>query len=234
VEALRALLYGVSAQRPSHSLFLGGQQLPLEARMGGIFLGFVCALVLLALLGRLYASQPPGGLNGLACWLLIALTGLDGLNAFLFDGNLPHLYAPSTALRLFTGLGAGLGLGLMAIPVVASVVWSNSSDEAAIDDPVELLAGLAIIGLVGGLILAGVGVLLWPIALTMLIGVLVAFGIGNLYVLAVATGMSHRARILSDLRGGLLGSLGLALLELAGLSALRTFLVATFGFTWGV
>jgi uncharacterized membrane protein len=237
METLRALLNGVSAQRPSHSVFLGGQQLPLEARMGGIFLGFLCALVLLVVLGRLRASQPPGGLLAGACWLLIALTGLDGLNAFLFDGNLPHLYAPNIALRLFTGLGAGLGVGLMAIPVVSSVVWSHkdgTDDEASIEDAIELLAGLALAALIGGLMLVGVAALLWPIALAMLVGVLVAFGVANLYLLVLATRQQHQAETLADVRGGLLGSLGLALLELAGLSALRAFLIASFGFTWGV
>src|SRR5260370_19335225 len=108
--ARRALLYGVSAQRPTHSVFLGGQQLPLEARMGGICLGFLCAVVLIAVLGRLRASRPPSGVLGLACWVLIVLTGLDGLNAFLFDGNLPHLYPPNTALPLFTVPAPSLAL----------------------------------------------------------------------------------------------------------------------------
>ena len=234
METLRALLYGVSAQRPSHSLFLGGEQLPLEARMGGIFVGFLCALLLIVVLGRIHVGEPPTGLPGLACWLLIALTGLDGLNAFLFDGNLPHLYAPTVALRLFTGLGAGLGVGLMAIPVVANVVWSKPSEDAALEDPIELLAGLALIGLVGGLILVGGAALLWPIALVMLLGVLVAFGVANLYLFVLAAGHVHEAEALPDLSGGLTVSLGLALLELAGLSALRTFLASTYGFTWGV
>src|SRR5438105_7408121 len=148
METLRALLYGVSAQQPSHSVFVGDQQLPLEARMGGIFLGFLCALILITVLGRLRASDPPSGLSGLACWFLIALTGLDGLNAFLFDGNLPHLYSPSTPLRLLTGLGAGLGVGLMAVPVVASVVWQRPAEDASVEDPVELIAGLALVALV--------------------------------------------------------------------------------------
>ena len=202
--------------------------------MGGIFLGFLCALALIALLSRLRASQLPGGALGLACWLLLALTGLDGLNAFLFDGNLPHLYTPSTALRLFTGLAAGLGIGLMAVPVVASVVWSKPSDEASIEDPLELLGGLAIVGLVGGLMLAGAAVLLWPIAAAMLLGVLVAFGVANLYLISLVTGRARQALALADLRGGLIGSVGLALLELAGLSVLRSFLVMQFGFTWGI
>jgi uncharacterized membrane protein len=228
------LLYGVSAQRPSHSVFLGGEQLPLEARMGGIFLGFLCAVALVIVLGRLPASRPPGGALGLACWTLVALTGLDGLNAFFFDGGLAHLYAPNTALRLLTGLGAGLGLALMSIPVVAGVVWSHPTDEAAVEDPVELLAGLAVAGLVGALLLAGVGVLLWPFALAMLAGVIVAFGVANLYLIVLATGRLRQATALAGLAGLLIGSLGLTLLELGALSGLRSLLISAFGFSWGV
>lgn len=202
--------------------------------MGGIFLGFLCAFVLLAVLGRLRAAHPPGGLLGLACWLLIALTGVDGLNAFLFDGNLPHLYSPTTAARLLTGLGAGLGLGVIALPVVASIVWREPDDERAIDDPVELLGGLALCGLLGGLILAGVGVLLWPIALAMLIAVFVAFGSANLYVLVLAGGSSRRVSDSAELRGLLLSSCGLVLLEIGALAALRSWLIGAFGFSWGL
>jgi len=228
------LLNGVSAQRPSHSVFIGGEQLPLEARMGGIFLGFLCAVALVLVFGRLRASQPPHGALGLACWALVALTGLDGLNAFLFDGNLPHLYTPNTALRLLTGLAAGLGVGLMAVPVVAGAVWAQPTDEASVEDPLELLGGLVLVGLVGALVLVGVGVLLWPIALAMLAGVIVAFGVANLYIIVLATGRVHQALSLADTRGGLISSFGLTLLELGALAALRSFLAATYGFSWGV
>jgi hypothetical protein len=76
--------------------------------MGGIFLGVLCALALLAFFGRLRAARSPQGWLGFACWTLVTLTALDGLNAFLFDDQLPHLYAPSTLARLLTDLGAGL------------------------------------------------------------------------------------------------------------------------------
>jgi uncharacterized membrane protein len=231
---LAELLYGVSSQRPSHSVFIGGQQLPLEARIGGIFLGFLCAVLLLAVLGRLRSSAQPWGLVGAACWLLVALTGLDGLNAFLFDGNLAHVYIPRLEVRLFTGLGAGLGLGLIALPVLASVIWRNPADEPALEDPLELAAGVVLAAVVGALMLVGAGALLWPIALLMLAGVLVAFGVANLYLIVLISGRAHRALQLADLRGGLISSFGLTLLELAGLSALRSFLVAAFGFSWGV
>ena len=77
------------------------------------------------------------------------------------------------------------------------------------------------------MILAGAGTLLWPLALTMLASVLVAFGAANAYVLALVTRQPQA-------RGLLLSSLGLALLELAALSSLRTWLVSAFGFTLGV
>jgi hypothetical protein len=202
--------------------------------MGGIFLGFLCALAVVLVLGRLRASQPPGGLMALACWALIALTGLDGLNAFLFDGNLPHLYAPSTAARLLTGLGAGLGVGLMALPVVGGLVSARPLDEASIEDPIELLGGLALAGLVGALILSGVGVLLWPVAVLMLLGVVVAFGVANVYVVVLATGRAHQVFSFGDLAGPLVSSFGLVLLELGALAALRSWLIAAFGLTWGI
>ncbi|MCA1646505.1 MAG: DUF2085 domain-containing protein [Chloroflexi bacterium] len=228
------MLKGVSAQRPTHSLFLAGEQLPLEARMGGIFLGFLCAAVLVLGLGRARASQPPRDALGLACWILVALTALDGLNAFFAEGNLPHLYAPNSALRLLTGLGAGLAIGLMAIPVVASMVWSRPTDDASIEDPVELAAGLALAGLVGALLLVGVGVLLWPIGIAMVVGVIVAFGVANLYVIVLATRRVGQAVTARDVGGGLIGSVGLALLEIGGLAALRGWLAVAFGFTWGI
>jgi hypothetical protein len=202
--------------------------------MGGIFLGFLCAVVLVFALGRLRSSQPPSGVLGLACWTLIALTGLDGLNAFLFDGNLPHLYSPSTALRLLTGLGAGLGVGLMAVPVVGGVIWARPVDEASIEDPLELVGGLALAALMGGLILSGVPPLLWPTALAMLAGVVVAFGVANVYVVSLLTHRVGSAASLSDVGGVLLSSLGLVLLELGALAALRSWLIAAFGFTWGI
>src|SRR5947209_1989976 len=81
----------------------------------------------------------------------------------------------------------------------------------------------------GALVLAGVGVLLWPIALAMLLGVILAFGVANLFVLAQTSGRSGQAVSMGDLRGLLLSSLGLVLLELGGLAALRSWLIAAFG-----
>ena len=41
MSVLWAIAFGICPQRPSQSLFLGGQQMPIEARMAGMFGGFL-------------------------------------------------------------------------------------------------------------------------------------------------------------------------------------------------
>jgi formate/nitrite transporter FocA (FNT family) len=74
----------------------------------------------------------------------------------------------------------------------------------------------------------------WPFALAMLGGVMVAFGIANLYIIVLATGRLRQAATLANLSGGLISSLGLTLVELGALSGLRSYLIAAFGFSWGL
>jgi hypothetical protein len=78
-------------------------------------------------------------------------------------------------------------------------------------------------------VLAGVRLLLWPLALAMLVAVLVAFSVANVYLVARVTGGRQ-----AGVRGRLISALGLALVELALLSTLRAWLASAFGFTWGV
>ena len=53
-------------------------------------------------------------------------------------------------------------------------------------------------------------------------------------VLILATGRVRQAESIGALRGGLISSLGLALVELGALAALRNWLIAAFGFSWGI
>ncbi len=225
MDLLRAVLYGVSAQRPSHSLFVGGEQLPMEARMGGLFMGFALAVLVAALLGRLRSARGPLPLAALACWGLILATGVDGANAFLFDGRLPHLYDPSTPARLLSGLGAGYGLGFLALPVIAERAQRDTLDEPVLLDVLELAAGLVVALLLGAALLGDVAALLWPAALLMLASVLVGFTLANRYLLALLPGGRRAA-------GGL-PPVGFALVELAVFGALRGAMAAA-GITWGI
>lgn len=51
-DKLWGIAYGICPQRPGHSLFFGGVQMPIEAREGGMYAGFLLGLVYLAVIGR--------------------------------------------------------------------------------------------------------------------------------------------------------------------------------------
>jgi uncharacterized membrane protein len=119
LEALRWLDSGICAQLPTHTLRPGGVALPLCARNTGIYTGAALAFGVLRAQGRQRAMLPPP--PSLIAFLLVLITAmaLDGLNSVAADLALPHLYAPSNALRLATGLGAGMALALLLAPVIA-------------------------------------------------------------------------------------------------------------------
>ena len=112
-DKLMALAAGVCPQRAGHSYFLAGLQLPLEARMLGIFGGFL-GTALYVWLGGL-ALQLPGRARFAVLMGLVALTVADGLNATAYDFALGALYRPDNAVRLATGLLAGVATALVVM-----------------------------------------------------------------------------------------------------------------------
>ncbi|HLI29327.1 MAG TPA: DUF2085 domain-containing protein [Chloroflexota bacterium] len=233
-DKLALLAAGVCRQRPDHSYFLGGSQLPLEARMGGLFAGFLVGVFWLWCSGRERAGLlPPRGLQAVLAGG-VALLALDGTNALLYDLGLPALYPPHNALRLATGLLCGLALALLAAPVWAAALWRDWDLEPSVAHPRELLAPLALLGLIYAATVSGQGRLYYPVASVLLLGVLAAFTLANSYALALLLGRQGQARTwgqaLTPLLGGLLVSLG----ELAALAALRYGLAAALGLEWPV
>jgi uncharacterized membrane protein len=234
LEKLQALSAGVCAQRPDHSYFVAGAQLPLEARMGGIFAGFLVGVLYLLWAGRERAAflPPPALQAGLLG--LVGLMGADGLNALLFDLGLPALYTPQNAIRLATGLLCGLALALLAVPVLSGSLWREADPEPSLGSAAELAGPLCLLGLVQVATMSGVPALLYPVALLMMVGVIVAFGVGNTYAVVLLTRAERRARTWGDTFNPLLGGALISLYELLALAALRYWAETAVGATWPV
>jgi uncharacterized membrane protein len=174
MDKLFAIAYGICPQRPAHSLFFGGQQMSIEARMFGMFGGAVAAALYLAARGRGKATGFPqpgilAVLIGFVAWM-----GLDGVNALFFDLLLPHGYTPTLTLRLGTGLLAGLAIGAVIVPAFNQTIWLPS---AARNVPVlsgwrDLFGvlGIEAVLFAGGL--TGWSVLLYPYSILASVGVL--------------------------------------------------------------
>jgi uncharacterized membrane protein len=221
---LWAIAFGICPQRPSHSLFLGGQQMPIEARMAGMFGGFVIAATYGWVVGRGRAMRLPGRAMMLTLIGFIALMGVDGVNAFLFDLRLPHLYAPNILLRLGTGLLTGVAFAGLVIPAFNSTVWASGPDISLLDQARDVLGALLFEAVYFGMAISGAGLFLYPVSILAVMGVPILVGIIGSIMIAVIFRRENRAASPADLIPLLLGGLAVAVLALALMSGLRYWL----------
>lgn len=152
-EKSKLLLHGLCAQTPDHTFALGGQPLPFDARMTGIYSGVAGATILLAIRGRLLSHQLPSLQMMAVLALFAAAMAADGFNSLLTDLNLWHPWTTTNTTRLITGYGAGVALAV-------ALVWLLGGTVFQIAERMPILGGWR--ELVGTLIfLPVVGLLLW-------------------------------------------------------------------------
>jgi len=192
---------GVCPQRPAHSSFFQGQQLPLEARMVGIFGGFALMQFFLWFIGRSRTLRLPTRPLTLVLMGLVLLTALDGLNATFYDVGLLYLYEPQLALRVITGTLAGLALTALIQPFFNLLVWKLAQRGGTLQRWRELGAGLL---LGGGLIaatLSGWVIFFWPLALLAVGGVFSVMVMLNtmIYLMLVGSPRQNFAKSAADL-----------------------------------
>lgn len=186
-----AIGYAICHRIASHSLIIGGRQLPLCARCSGIYLSALLGLITLAAAGRSRAGRLPPLPVLLMLFGGSALMGIDGVNSYLaFFPGLPHLYEPQNGLRLATGALHGLTLSAILLPLFNSVVWQRPDDAPSLRDARELLALISLAGLVVALALTESPALLYPLAVLSAFGVVIMLSLVNTMIVLT---LSRRA-----------------------------------------
>ena len=218
---LWAIAFGICPQRPSHSLFLGGQQMPIEARMAGMFAGFLIGAAYIAARGRGRALRLPGWGMTLLLLGFGALLGADGLNAFFFDLGLPHLYIPYNPIRLATGLLTGLAMADFLVPTFNSKIWQSGLDVNPLNGLSDVSGAVALEAVYLVAALSGSSLLSYPVSLLAVLGVPAVMGLIGALVMAAATGRTNRATRLSQLLPRVVGGLLVAAVFLIVTSGLR-------------
>ena len=213
-------------QRPAHSVFIGGRQMPIEARMFGMFGGALLALVYFAVRGQLGAAAMPRGWRLGLCVALFGLMAFDGTQALLYDMGVLHLYTPNLYLRLGTGLASGVGIAMVLVPLINQALWQQPRTEQPVFTGWKDVAGLAVVqGLLFGLTLTGWGPALLPLSLFNSLGITVMMTALMTLVLALITRhaghFTHaRATIGYVASGFILSTLCITLLSMARLALL--------------
>lgn len=122
-------LHGLCAQRPSHSYWVGDSRLPFDARMMGIYCGFLAVGLALAATGGYRRSRAVSPTWAIILATLVGAMAVDGFNSLLLDMRLRHPYEPSNALRVVTGAGTGLALAVALCHLSAITLW-RTTDRA--------------------------------------------------------------------------------------------------------
>ncbi len=224
---LQALAFGLDPQRPAHSYFLAGTQLPLEARKVGIYGGFALTVTTFWLRGRWRAAQLPPVSTLAVLVAFIGVMALDGTNNFLHDLGLPFAYLPDNRLRLATGLLTGITIGGVLWPMFNMTFWREAQPAPVLAGPRDLaVAVLACLPLFTGIV-AGIDWLLYPVAVLSAVGLVGLVVLLNMVVVLVITRRESQALSPWDFLAPGTVALALTGLELAGLAWLRYMLVGT-------
>jgi len=176
---LDAVGYAVCHRLDSHSLHVGGIQLPLCARCTGEFNAAAIALIFQGFVSRKKNKLPNRGI--LAVLVLFFLSfGIDGSNSYLalmkntYAGafaNIPNLYVTDNVTRLFTGSGMGIAMASVLYPMYNQSIWRTSDERPSMNwRQFGLLVGIIL--LIDFAALTENPFILYPVALVSTLGVL--------------------------------------------------------------
>jgi uncharacterized membrane protein len=226
-----AVLHGLCAQQPGHSLYFGDGRLPFDARMTGIYGGFAVSSLYLLSRRRWGQGGLPSWQIGTVLLLFVAALGVDGINSTLLDMGLWHLYTPMNELRLVTGLLTGLALATFVWLLVGQVSLRQSERTLGpvITGMHDIGAILLLFALYSGIVLTAWEPLRIPLtALLIASAVAVLTGLGLAFVLLIGK-RENQAASTRQLAGPATAALLIAFAVMALTSGGRFLLEAAYG-----
>lgn len=191
-------LHGLCAQRPSHSFSLGGEALPFDARMTGIYGGFLVTAAYFAARRRFRPFRlPPARVLAILA-AFVAAMAVDGTNALVVDLGLRPWYEPDNRLRLATGLLTGVALATVLCFLLATTLWRDGEWRQAPIGGVRELAAVAALQIpLAVAVSSGAGVLYAPLALALVLAAVLVVGALALVVVVL---VSRRDRTFDGVR----------------------------------
>jgi uncharacterized membrane protein len=174
-----AIGYAVCHRIDTRSFHIRERQFPLCVRCTGQYMGVVMGLIFLIIFGRKRTGTPPRRVL-VGFLLIIVIYAIDGLNSYFYlppfiqlFPNMPHLYEPTSILRLMSGTGMGLVISLVLYPAFFRIVLVDPRPEPVINDLRTFFILLGISIFVDLFILITPGYVLFPIAILSASGVVV-------------------------------------------------------------
>ncbi|MDT8304627.1 MAG: DUF2085 domain-containing protein [Anaerolineae bacterium] len=220
--------YAICHRITERSFTVAGRQFPLCARCTGTYLGVGLAFGILILAGRgRRAGLPPLPVL-LVLGSFIAAMGVDGVNSYAhFSPEAPHLYEPRNWLRLLTGMGTGLAMGLVVAPALAQTLWREPKWHPSVASLREL-AGIVVVALVTiALVLSNLPPLSYVLAIVSAAAVVLIIAVLNIMFLLIVTRRDGWATRWRQVAPFLAAGVVLAMMEIALIGIGRYALTGT-------
>ncbi len=232
-----AIGYAVCHRISERSFHIGNYQLPLCARCSGMYLGAVTALVFQVVIGWKRLKIPHWSIIALLV-VFVAAFGIDGANSYLYllkqlspgiFPNIPNIYVPNNTLRLLTGSGMGLAMGVMLFPAFNQTIWADGIDKPVIPGWKAFGLLLVIQIIFDLLVLTESAIVLYPLAVISALGVwlLLTMVYGMVWVMIMR--QDNHFTKLKQLWLPMLAGLTIAMIQTAAIDALRFWLTGTWG-----
>lgn len=220
--------YALCHRITERSFTINGRQFPLCARCSGMYLGVALITIVAMLAGRMRRAKLPKLQLFLVLLGFIALMGIDGINSYShFFPQAPHLYEPRNWLRLVTGMGTGVAMGIILLPALAQSLWRRPSYQPILESGRELAAVLILALLTVFLLLSNQATFLYVLALVSVTGLLFILTALNTVILLVLFRRDGRATNWRQTLWPLLLGFVVALVEIGVISSLRFDLTGT-------
>lgn len=222
---LWAIAYSSCHQIPSRSFFVHEHQGPFCARCTGMYLGAGVGIIALAFKGRRIRWPRLSILLVLAAFLVFF--GLDGLNSFAqFLPDKWQLYTSTNSLRLLSGLGLGLGIAVIAMPIFNRAFWREGKDERILNWGTFSLLLVFLAGAAAGILSGWAPLLYFSFVFTPLSFLLLLILLHTSLAL-IFLRQDGQAKDWGELRAPLLLGALLALLQISAIALLRYLLTGT-------
>ena len=218
-----AIGYAVCHRIAARTFKIIDRPIAMCARCTGQYLGAVIAILYAGLRGRRRAGWPNKKVLALL-GIFVGAYGVDGVNSYLhLYPNLGqfYLYEPNNILRLLTGTGMGLVIGLVVWIMLQSVVWEKVEDEPVLSGFWQW-AWLPLLALgVDGLVLTENPLVLYPLTLISALGVVGLLTILYALIWIILFRVENTFNRLRDLMWPLLAGFSMAMLQILILDFLR-------------
>lgn len=222
-----AIGYAVCHRIDLRSFYLGEIQMPLCARCSGMYLGAVVGLLFQWTAGKRRIGVPSWKII-LPISLFILFFAVDGLNSFYsLISSSQGLYPPNNVLRLLSGTGMGLAISVALVPAFNSTIWKMVDPRPALLNVRQFLLMVLVAFGISALILSGIPVIMYPLALISAAGVILILTMVYTMVLAMVFKTENQFDQIRQTVFVLLGGITLALVQIGILDLIRFYFTGT-------